>query len=143
MGDPRKASDDTTEIAETTFKKGETFDCFAGKTVAGTKATSFFVPSQVHEHGTPDEPQQPSSGIGSGDVQQHFFSATAECVNNREILFLQLQPSHKQTPNGAAVLNITATIATQATHCRNENASINPELYRHVRTESIPFLRNC
>jgi len=42
-------------------------------------------------------------------------------VNNREIWFSQRQPSHQQNPNGTAILQSTATIATQATHCRNES----------------------
>ena len=40
------------------------------------------------------------------------------------MLFSQWQPSHRQTPNGAAMLKSMATIVAQATHCRNESNSI-------------------
>jgi hypothetical protein len=58
--------------------------------------------------------------------QQHvsFFAVDTIAVksgSNRETWFAQRQPPHQQSPAGAAVLKSTATIATQATHCRNEN----------------------
>ena len=36
------------------------------------------------------------------------------------MLFSQWQSSHRQTPSGTTALNSTATIVTQATHCRNK-----------------------
>ena len=105
------------------FHEGTIFGCLAGRT-AGETATSSWVSPQEHEHGVGD-PQHPS-GNGSGGVQQHLPLAAAVSDNarlgrRREILFSQWQPSQRQKPNGVIVPNSTATIVTQATHCRNEN----------------------
>jgi hypothetical protein len=72
------------------------------------------------------EPQQSSFGTDSGGVQQHFSSATAELGRKCEMLLLQLHPSHRQNPTGAAMLNNIATMITQAIHWRKDKTPIAP-----------------
>jgi hypothetical protein len=78
----------------------------------------------MHGHGIFGNPQHVSSGNGFDDMQQHFPCSTLKSGRNRETLFSQWQPSHRQIPSGTAVLNSMATAVMQATHCRNESNSI-------------------